>query len=94
MGNDVSCNIVGIGSIQIKMFDGTNKILTDVRHMPELRKNLISLEVLDTNGYKTFIQGGVMKVYKGILLENESKEDWKSFSVRRKNRVRSCFYSI
>ena len=24
--------------------------------------------MLDTNGYKTFIQGGVMKIYKGILL--------------------------
>ena len=67
MGNDFSCNVVGIGSIHIKMFDGTIKILTDVRHVPELRKNLISLGVLDTNGYKTFIQGGVMKIYKGIL---------------------------
>ena len=74
MGNDVSCNIVGIGSIQIKMFDGTNKILTDVRHIPELRKNLISLGVLDTNGYKTFIQSGVMKFYKGILLVMKAKK--------------------
>ena len=67
MGNDVSCNFVGIGSIQIKMFDGTIKILTDVRHVPKLRKNLISLWVLDKDGYKTFIHGGVMKIYKGIL---------------------------
>ena len=34
MGNDVSCNVLGIGSIHIKMFDGTIKILTDVRHVP------------------------------------------------------------
>lgn len=74
MGNDFTCNIVGIGSIQIKMFDGINKILTDVRHVLELRKNLISLGVLDTNGYKTFIQGGVMKVYKGILLVMKAKK--------------------
>ena len=74
MGNDVTCNIVGIGSIQLKMFDGTNKILTDVRHVPELRKNHISLGVLDTNGYKTFIQGGVMKFYKGIVLVMKAKK--------------------
>lgn len=74
MGNDVTCNIVGIGSIQLKMFDGTKKILIDVRHVPELRKNLISLGVLDTNGYKTFIQGGVMKVDKGILLVMKAKK--------------------
>ena len=39
MGNYISCKFVGIGSNQIKMFDGTVKILTDVRHVPELRKN-------------------------------------------------------
>ena len=82
MGNDVTCNIVGIGSIQLKMFDGTNKILTDVRHVPELRKNLISLGVLDTNGYKTFIQGGVMKVYKGILLVMKAKKVGNLFQLK------------
>jgi hypothetical protein len=66
--------ITGIGSIRIKMFDGSVKILTDVRHVPELRKNLISLGVLDTGGYKSTIQGGVMKVYKGILLVMKAKK--------------------
>jgi hypothetical protein len=61
MGNDISCKVVGIGSIRIKMFDGTFKILTDVRHVPELRKNLISFGVLNIGGYKSIVQGGVMK---------------------------------
>ena len=30
--------------------------------------------MLDTNGYKTFIQGGVMKFYKGILLVMKAKK--------------------
>eukprot|EP00253_Pinus_taeda_P008927 PITA_08927 len=64
MGNDVTCNIVGIGSVQLQMFDGTTRILTDVRHVLDLRKNLISLRALDSNGNKTVIQGGVMKIYK------------------------------
>jgi hypothetical protein len=55
MGKDISCKVVGIGSIQIKMFDGTVKILTKVRHVHELRKNLISLGVLDTGGYKSIV---------------------------------------
>eukprot|EP00253_Pinus_taeda_P034717 PITA_34717 len=74
MGNDVTSNIVGIGSIQLQMFDGTTKILTDVRHVPDLRKNLISLGALDSNGYKNVIQGGVMKIYKGILLVMKAKK--------------------
>jgi hypothetical protein len=56
------------------MFDGYVKILTNVRHVPELRKNLISLGVLDTRGYKSIVQGRIMKVYKGILLVMKAKK--------------------
>jgi len=67
IGNDISCNIVGIGSVRIKMYDGPIRTLTDVRNVPKLRKNLIYLGVLDFVGYKSTTQGGVMKVFKGIL---------------------------
>ncbi|KAK2988245.1 hypothetical protein RJ640_000006 [Escallonia rubra] len=39
MGNDVACKVVGIGSIQIRMHDDIVRTLTNVRHVPELRKN-------------------------------------------------------
>ena len=68
MGNNVTCKTVGIGSIRIKMYDGIVRTLTDVRHVPELRKNLISMGVLDDVGYKFAVQGGVMKISKGILV--------------------------
>jgi hypothetical protein len=38
------------------------------RHVPELRKILISLRVLDFGSYKCTVQGGVLKVSKGILV--------------------------
>jgi hypothetical protein len=85
MGNDISCKVVGIGSIRIKMFDGTVKIPIDVRHIPELRKNLISLGVLDTGGYKSIVQGGVMKVYKGILLVMKAKKVGNLFLLEGRN---------
>ena len=43
MGNNVTCKTIGIGSIRIKMYDGIVRTLTDVRHVPKLRKNLISM---------------------------------------------------
>jgi hypothetical protein len=52
MGNDFSCKIVGVGSIRIKMNDGSVRTLKDVRNVPELRKNLISLVFLDSYGYR------------------------------------------
>ena len=35
MGNDVSCKVVGIGTVRIKMHDGLVRTLTDVRHVPD-----------------------------------------------------------
>ena len=67
MENNGSCQTVGMGNVKIKMYDDTFKTLSDVRHVPELKKNLISLGVLDSNGYKFTSQNGVLKVSKGAL---------------------------
>lgn len=50
MGKNMSCNIIIIGSIKLKMCDGTVRILNDVRHISNLKRTLISLGVLDQNG--------------------------------------------
>ena len=68
MGNNVTCKIVGVGSIQIKMFDGMVRTLFDVKHVPGLKKNLISLGTLDKNGCRIACQGGVLKVIRGSLV--------------------------
>ena len=46
MGNNASCKIVGIGIVQIKMFDGVVRTLFNVRHVPHLKRNIISLSIL------------------------------------------------
>ena len=68
MGNDISCKTVGVGSIRIRMFDGIVRELTDVRYVPELKSNLISMGVLDSCGYKYTGQGGVLTLSKGNLV--------------------------
>jgi hypothetical protein len=50
MGNDVACKIVGMGTIRIRMHDGIVRTLKNVRHILELKKNLISLCTLDSLG--------------------------------------------
>ena len=47
------------------MYDGTVKTLIEVRHVLELRKNMISMGVLDDASYMFAVQGAVMKVSKG-----------------------------
>ena len=68
MGNNMTCSMVGIGSIKFKMWDGTIKILAEVRHIPDLKRNLVSLGMLDKKGYSYKSKGGVLRVMKGSLV--------------------------
>ena len=42
--------------------------------MPNLKKNLISLGTLDSNGYKFSAEGGVLRVSKGSLIVMNGKK--------------------
>ena len=56
------------------MYDDKVKTLYDIRHVPDLKKNLISLGVLDSNGYKFTGQNGVLKVSKGALIAMKAEK--------------------
>ena len=51
MGNNTHCKTIGIGSIQIEMHDVIFRILTNVCHVLELKKNLISVGAMDSKGF-------------------------------------------
>ena len=68
IGNNASCKIACIGMVIIKMFDRVVRILDNVIHVPNLKRNLISLSTLDSKGYKYTGEGGVLKVSKGVLV--------------------------
>ena len=54
MGNTSYSKIAGIGDICIKTNVGCTLVLKDVRHVPDLRMNLISGITLDRDGYKNY----------------------------------------
>ncbi|GJT06832.1 retrovirus-related pol polyprotein from transposon TNT 1-94 [Tanacetum coccineum] len=66
--NDHELKIIGIGSIMVKMHDGTVRTIRNVRHVEGLKKNLLSLGQLDDLGCKVEIQNKIMKVIKGALV--------------------------
>ena len=68
MGNDARCKAIGLGTIKVRMFDGIVKILTNVRYVPDLKKNLISLGTLDSLGYGYSAKNGVMKITKCAMV--------------------------
>src|SRR5688572_9481091 len=74
MGNNASCKVVGIGSIRVKMFDGIERTLSNVRHVPDMKKNLISLGALDGNGCRCILEKGVLKVTLGAQVVMKGKK--------------------
>ena len=68
MGNDHALEIAGIGTIKIKMHDGTIRTIQEVRHVKGLKKNLLSLGQLDDLGCKTQIENGILKIVRGALV--------------------------
>ncbi|KAG8501349.1 hypothetical protein CXB51_003524 [Gossypium anomalum] len=57
-----------VGTIKVKIFDGVVRTLSDVRHVPKLKRNLISLSIIDSKGYRYTAESGVLKISKGSLV--------------------------
>ena len=68
MGNDAPCKISSVGTVRIKMFDGILRTLRDVKHIINLKMDLILLSSLDLKGYKYTGEGGALKVNKAALV--------------------------
>ena len=67
MGNDSVCQIVGIGDVRMTMYDGQERTLSNVRHVPDLKKNLLSLGALEAQGCRFIGEGGGVTVIKGAI---------------------------
>ncbi|KAH9687674.1 hypothetical protein KPL70_014852 [Citrus sinensis] len=68
MGNNSICKIIGIGDVSLKLHDGSIRVLRQVRHVPDLKRNLISLGVLDQIGCRIKLESGALSVLNGSNL--------------------------
>ncbi|GFS35477.1 hypothetical protein Acr_00g0040000 [Actinidia rufa] len=64
MANNTASRVVGKGSIRFRMADKRSMTLIEVRHVPNLRKNLISIGMLDSKGCSFDASGGTLRVSK------------------------------
>ena len=51
MRDDLGYSIIGVGDIKFKMCDGCEMLLKGAKHVPRLRRNLISLGLLHDEGW-------------------------------------------
>ncbi|KAH0720560.1 hypothetical protein KY284_005590 [Solanum tuberosum] len=68
MGNTSYSKIEGIGDVCIKTNVGCTLVLKDVRHIPDLRMNLISGVALDRDGYENYFANQKWRLTKGELV--------------------------
>ena len=74
MGNDGISKIVGIRNVVLQTNTGCRLILRDVRHVPEIRLNLISAGKLDDEGYSSHFGDGKWKLTNGSLIVAKGKK--------------------
>jgi len=67
MGNKGKSQVFGIGDIHLKTGIGCKLVLKDVRHVSDLRLNLISSENLDDEGYNSKFDNGQGSFLKDLL---------------------------
>jgi len=58
----------GIGTVLIKMLDGMVQELRELRYVPQLKRNLISVGALEALGLKVSVRDGVLKMTRGSMV--------------------------
>ena len=67
-------DVVDIGNVRILFPNGSVWLLEKVRHIPELRRNLIFVGQLDDEGHAILFVGGTWKVTKGVRVLARGKK--------------------
>ncbi|CAN0846213.1 Retrovirus-related Pol polyprotein from transposon TNT 1-94 [Linum grandiflorum] len=75
MGNDGASKIVGMGDIHLETNTGCKLVLKEVRHVPDMRLNLISTGKLDDDGYTSYFGEGKWKLSRGSLVVAKGKKE-------------------
>lgn len=69
MGNNNSTKVLGKGTIELQFTSGKKLTLVNVLHVPKIKKNLVSTNLLCKNGIKTILESDKLIMQKmGCLL--------------------------
>ncbi|KAD4180550.1 hypothetical protein E3N88_29141 [Mikania micrantha] len=84
MGNSGLSKIVGVGDICLKFDTGMELVLHNVKHVPDIRLNLISAGTLDEDGYHNSFGDGNWKLTRGSLIVARGKRASKLYTTHPK----------
>ena len=81
LGNDSSSKVIGISTVKVRMFDNVVRPFSNVKHVPKLRRSLISLESLENLSYDFFAKNNIMKINKGASIAMKGKKVKKTYAL-------------
>ncbi|CAN0906841.1 Retrovirus-related Pol polyprotein from transposon TNT 1-94 [Linum grandiflorum] len=84
IGNDNLSKVISKGDVYLETMDGARLLLRDVRHVPDMRLNLISVDKLDGEGYFHTFNNGQWKLTKGALVVARGKKESKLYVMETK----------
>ncbi|CAH9117929.1 unnamed protein product [Cuscuta epithymum] len=84
MGNNGQLKIAGIKDICLKFDTGIELVLHNVKHVPDMRLNLISAGLLDDDGYSNNFGNGIWKLTRGSLIVARGKRCSKLYMTHPK----------
>jgi hypothetical protein len=74
LADDEALDVVGMGDVRITLPNGSVWLLQKVRHVLELKRNLISVGQLDIEGHAILFVGGTWKITKGAMVVARGKK--------------------
>jgi hypothetical protein len=84
MGNSGSSTIVGKGTICIETNTGCRLVLDDVRHVPDIRLNLLSVGKLDDIRHGSYFGDAKWKLTKGSLIVAKGSKQGRLYVTKTK----------
>jgi len=76
------------------MFDGVIKDLTDMRYVTQMRKNIISVRVVESKGFKMTLENRILKVTKGSLVVMKGIRDRNLYYLKGNTVISSLTASV
>ena len=64
------------------MFDGVVRELIDVRYVPQIKKNIISVRAVESKGLKVTLESAILKVTKGSLVVMKGIRDMNLYYLK------------
>ncbi|KAJ4728518.1 Retrovirus-related Pol polyprotein from transposon TNT 1-94 [Melia azedarach] len=84
MGNNGLAKAIGMGDVRLETNNGTMLLLKNVKHIPDIRLNLISAGKLDDEGFSSNFSSGQWKLSKGSMTVARGKKYFSLYFMQAK----------